>query len=78
MAETKKKRTCTFIMVMVTNHVTTAGDISHRYDLVYTAPEYNEEPEEMTWTVKLCGPCLNVTIHEHDERNINRRRKKEV
>ena len=38
------------------------GDIYHRNDLVYISPEYNEDPEKMIWTVKLCGPCLNVII----------------
>ena len=50
------------------------GGISHRCDLSYIVPEYNEDPEEMAWTVKLCDECLNSIIHEHDERNFNRRK----
>ena len=50
------------------------GDIYHTYDLVYVTPENYEDPEKMVWTVKLCGPCLNVIIHDHDERNFNRRK----
>jgi hypothetical protein len=52
------------------------GDVYHRIDLVYISPEYYEDSEKMIWTVKLCGPCLNVIIHEHDERNINRRKER--
>ena len=51
------------------------GDIYHRCEMAYIAPEYNEDPEKMTWTVKLCWECLNSLIHEHDERNFNRRNK---
>ena len=74
MVEIEKNRTCTIIMVMVTNHVTNAGDIYHRCEMAYIAPEYNEDPEKMTWTVKLCWECLNSLVHEHEERNFNRRK----
>jgi hypothetical protein len=51
------------------------NDIFDRYELVYITPEYYEDPEKMVWTIKLCGECLNVIIHDHDERNFNRRNK---
>ena len=74
MAENEKKNICSFIMVMVTNHVTNAGIFIIDVKWSYIAPEYNEDPEKMAWTVKLCGECLNSIIHEHDERNFNRRK----
>jgi hypothetical protein len=50
------------------------NDIFDRYELVYITPEYYEDPKKMVWTIKLCGECLNVIIHDHDERNFNRRK----
>ena len=75
MAENEKKRTCSFIMVMVTSHVTNAGPFLIDVISLTLLQNTIENEEEMAWTVKLCDECLNSIIHEHDERNLTEENK---
>ena len=48
-------------------------DIFDRRELCFvtTENEYNN-PDNITWTVKLCSPCLNVLIYDNDEHIFNK------
>ena len=48
-------------------------DVYDRMELCYitTESEY-DNPDNVTWTVKLCSGCLNVIIYDQDERNSDR------
>jgi hypothetical protein len=50
-------------------------DVYDRMELCYitTESEYNN-PDNVTWTVKLCSGCLNVIIYDQDERNFYRKK----
>jgi hypothetical protein len=50
-------------------------DVYDRRELCYITTEIEyDNPDNVTWTVKLCSGCLNVIIYDQDERNFNRKK----